>query len=226
MSATKTRTVTRCACGKRMSQYSRECRACYAVLQQKWQTRIVDANSVLARVTATPTYWDRYMSVGTLFPDDKDVEKNAGSSRALGLLATGGYNETVTGLAPIDRVGTEAYFKAIMSALRREGESRSWSAERERVDMKARQKVNKLRAKLNGASTSYKPRVERATSDNLFPQRCHNCARLMQDEPVKALRDFPAAFCLPCWDAPRKDLLPRTVTLWDVEDARIAATNS
>ena len=59
------RRITLCACGKRMSQYSRECRACYAVSQQRWQARIADANTMLARTTVTTsTFAGEYRVLG------------------------------------------------------------------------------------------------------------------------------------------------------------------
>lgn len=41
--------ITKCACGQRMSKYSRECRACGKVKAAAWQARIARVNASLGK---------------------------------------------------------------------------------------------------------------------------------------------------------------------------------
>ena len=90
------------------------------------------------------------------------------------------YNCSITGLAPLEAVGSDRYFKAIIAeANRATAKQRSAPAAARRTKVAA-------------------PRVVRRASDSLSSQLCHACGNPVAGGPVWAHEHFPTIIHVGC----------------------------
>jgi hypothetical protein len=123
--------------------------------------------------TMTETLWDR------------KLEMTCGGRKNLcgscEICRTAKYNRSVTGLAPLESVGTEAYFAAIFAEARR--------ATAPELPVEARLKVKA-------------PKVARRAADALHPQLCVYCGRSQETgSEIHAHTLLPIVVCASCFAA-------------------------
>ena len=119
--------------------------------------------------TMTETMWDRFLP------------RNYGGAD---------WNARMFGLGPLDRPGSDDYFRSVMNSARRQVEARNGF---------------KVPPVPKSKRTAF--RVTRTGVDALSPQRCEFCSRPMSHEPCKAFTLYPAVVCLTC--APRVETRAR-----------------
>jgi hypothetical protein len=120
--------------------------------------------------TMTETRWGKKLTL--------DCQGECGSCE---VCRTAKYNRSVTGLTPLEAVGSDAYFAAIFAEAKR---------------ATAPELPKELRSKVKA------PKVARRALGELHPQLCCYCARTVETgETAWALNLFPAVACAPCIEA-------------------------